>query len=235
MSDIPRDALNLSGLDIDSTENVAENRRRFLRVFNGDFQIATAWQVHGDAVRIVKNFEEAKEANEKFDALVSNLSNVLVGVKTADCVPILIGDSKTKAFAAIHAGWRGTVQSIVPKTIAKMQENFGTKVEDLTVAIGAAALACCYEIGQDVIEDFEQNLPNSKHLFIPTIDGHALVDLHKANHEQLLGVGVSPENIYIAPLCTIDRTDLFFSYRVEKKSLGKTGRLLSVIGRRVTT
>lgn len=231
VSDIPKDALNLSGLDIDSAENVAENRRRFLSVFDGNFQIATTWQVHSADVRIVKNLENAMETNEKSDALVSNLANVLVGIKTADCVPVLIGDSQTKAFAAIHAGWRGTVQSIVPKAIAKMQESFGTKAADLTVAIGGAALDCCYEIGQDVIDSFEQNFPKSEHLFTPTSAGHARINLHEANREQLLSVGVAPENIYIAPLCTIERTDLFFSYRVEKNLYGKTGRLLSVIGR----
>ena len=232
VSDIPKDALNLSGFDIDARENIEENRRRFLRAFDGDFQIVTAWQVHGADVKIIKNSADAKETSEYFDALASNLPGVLIGVKTADCVPILIGDACTKAFAAIHAGWRGTTQSIVPKTIAKMRENFGARAEDLTVAIGAAALACCYEIGQDVIDAFRENFPDSyKHLFTPTRAGHALVDLQRANREQLLSVGVAPENIYIAPLCTIERTDLFFSYRAEKKLYGKTGRLLSVIGR----
>ena len=233
VSNIPENALNLSGFDIDSEENVAENRRRFLQIFDGDFQIATTWQTHSDKVKILKTFDDASETHEKFDGLVSNLPNLLIGVKTADCVPVLIGDSKTKAFAAIHAGWRGTAQSIVRKAIAKMQENFGTKPEDLTVAIGAAALTCCYEIGQDVIDAFQVNFPNrNEHLFTVTRNGHALVDLHQANHEQLLSVGVLSENIYIAPLCTIERTDLFFSYRVEKKLYGKTGRLLSVIGRK---
>lgn len=231
VSEIPKDALNLSGFDIDTPENVAENRRRFLNLFDGDFQIATARQIHGDDIKIIKNFTDAVETNEKFDALACNLPNLLIGVKTADCVPVLIGDAKTKAFAAIHAGWRGTVRSIAPKAIAKMRENFGTNAEDLTVAIGAAALNCCYEIGQDVIDAFAQNFPNSGHLFIATHDGHAKLDLHQANREQLINSGVSPENIFAALLCTMDRADTFFSYRVEKNLYGKTGRLLSVIGR----
>lgn len=228
---MPENSLNLSGYDIDSPENVAENRRRFLELFDGDFQITTVWQVHGDNIKLIKKFSDAVETDEKFDALTSDLPNFLIGVKTADCVPILIGDAKTKAFAAIHAGWRGTAQSIVPKAIAKMRENFGTRSEDLTVAIGAAALACCYEIGQDVIDAFAQNFPNSENLFTATRNGHARVDLHQANREQLLNAGVAPENIFVAPLCTMDRADTFFSYRVEKSLYGKTGRLLSVIGR----
>ncbi len=93
------------------------------------------------------------------DALVSNLPNVLLGVKTADCVPVLLGDVKTKAFAAVHAGWRGTVDSIVKNAVEKMRENYGTDAKDLICAIGPAASGKNYEIGQDVISAFEENFP----------------------------------------------------------------------------
>jgi YfiH family protein len=232
VSMIPENALNLSGLVDDTEENILENRRRFLAVIGGDFTLATAWQVHGDAVKTVENLEAAREGNEKFDALISSLPNVLVGVKTADCVPVLIGDARTKSFAAVHAGWRGTAQSIAAKAIENMRETYGVNPADLTCAVGPAAV-CRYEIGQDVIDAFAENLPNrSEHLFTPTRDGHAYVDLHRANFEQLTAGGVRPENIFVAPFCTLERTDLFFSYRKEKPVYGKTGRLLSVIGRR---
>ena len=230
VSSFPENSLNLAGYDEDSAENISENRRRFLEVFSGDFQIASCWQTHSADVRIVRNFEDAQDGNHKFDALVSDLKNVLVGVKTADCVPVLLGDAKTKSFAAIHAGWRGTVNSIVVKATEIMRENYGTDAKDLICAIGPAASCENYEIGQDVIDAFEKNFSACGNLFRKTRDGHALVDLHLANKEQLLSVGASPENIFTAPLCTIERTDLFFSYRVEKKLYGKTGRLLSVIG-----
>jgi copper oxidase (laccase) domain-containing protein len=110
----------LAGFDDDSSENIFENRRRFLGVFDKEYQLATAWQVHGDGVKIVRSFEDAADDKEKFDALASNVEGVLVGVKTADCVPVLLGDAKTGAFAAVHAGWRGTAQSIVVKTLEKM-------------------------------------------------------------------------------------------------------------------
>ena len=231
VSPFPENDLNLSGFDIDAKENIAENRRRFLRLFEGDFQIAYVWQTHSADVRVVKTLEEAKDANQKADALVSNLAGVLVGVKTADCVPVLIGDAKTRAFAAVHAGWRGTAQSIVVKTIEKMRDVYGTNPPDLICAIGAAATCKNYEIGQDVIDAFRENFPSREHLFTPTRAGHALINLHLANREQLAAIGVLPENIFTAPFCTMERTDLFFSYRQEKKLYGKTGRLLSVIGR----
>lgn len=231
VSPFPKNDLNLAGFDDDTDENIFENRRRFLQVFGNEFELATAWQVHGDDVKVVQNLNDAKDGNAKFDALISNLDKVLVGVKTADCVPILIGDVATKAFAAVHAGWRGTVSSIVERAIKKMREEFGTKAEDLVCAIGAAATCKNYEIGQDVIDAFCENFPKSAHLFTPTRPNHALIDLHLANKEQLLAVGVFPANIYIAPFCTMERTDLFFSYRQEKKLYGKTGRLLSAIGK----
>ena len=231
VSKMPENDLNLSGFDDDSEENIMENRRRFLNVFDGAFTLATAWQVHGVEVKTVENLDRARDGNARFDALVSNLTNVLVGVKTADCVPVLLADAKTKSFAAIHAGWRGTAQSIAAKAVEKMRENYGANPKDLICAIGPAAV-CNYEIGQDVIDAFSENFPhNSEHLFAPTRDGHAFVDLHRANFEQLATTGVSTENIYSAPFCTLERTDLFFSYRKEKRLYGKTGRLLSVIGR----
>lgn len=230
VSGFPENSLNLAGFDEDSAENIYENRRRFLKLFDGNFELTTVWQVHGDGVKIVENSEDAKNDEEKFDSLISNLENLLIGVKTADCVPVLIGDPKTKSFAAVHAGWRGTVESIALKAIEKMQNEFGAKPEDLICAIGPAATCKNYEIGQDVINAFDKKFSTGGKLFIETRKGHALIDLHLANKDQLLSIGVKAENIFIAPLCTMERTDLFFSYRREKKSYGKTGRLLSVIG-----
>ena len=232
VSDFPKNALNLAGYDEDSAENIAENRRRFLQVFGGDFRLASCWQVHSADVRVVKDFEEARDGDFKMDALVSNARRVLLGVKTADCVPILIGDLETESFAAIHAGWRGTANSIVKNAIEKMRALYNSNPKDFVCAIGPAATCRNYEIGEEVIEAFRKNIPDSERFFTAPRDGHAFVDLHQANKEQLLGFGVLPENIFTAPFCTMERTDLFFSYRREKKLFGKTGRLMSVIGRR---
>jgi YfiH family protein len=231
VSPFPSNDLNLSGFDEDSAENIAENRRRFLAVFEDVFRLATVWQVHGDNVKLIADETDVETSDQKFDALISDLHGVLVGVKTADCVPVLLGDPTTGAYAAIHAGWRGTAQSIVSKAIDEMAGAFGTDPADLVCAIGPAACGRNYEIGRDVIDAFEKNFPSSDKYFAPTRDGHALVDLHSANKDQLLEKGVLENSIFTSTLCTMERTDLFFSYRVEKKKYGKTGRLLSVIGR----
>src|SRR5687768_13845373 len=226
VSPFPENDLNLGGFNEDSAENIFENRRRFLKVFEGNFKIATVWQVHGDNVKIVKTKEDIKDNDEKCDALVSDLKNVLLGVKTADCVPVLIGDAKTKAYAAVHAGWRGSVQSIAVRAIETMQSEFGSEPQDMIAAIGPCASGANYEIGQDVIDAFEKAFSTCGKYFTPTSEGHALIDLPLANKDQLLSCGIPLEKIFTAPFCTIARTDLFFSYRVEKRLHGKTGRLM---------
>ena len=231
VSEFPKDSLNLAGFNEDQRANIYENRRRFLRLFDGDFRLALAWQVHGDNIRVVESIEDTGDSDEYADALISNIPRVLLAAKTADCVPVLIGDPVTGSFAAVHAGWRGTAQSIVIKAINKLSEVYGTDPHNLICAIGPAASKCSYEVGQDVIDQFAAAFQRSEKYFEPTRDGHALVDLHAANRDQLIDSGVMEEKISTAPFCTMERPDLFFSYRLEKSKFGKTGRLLSVIGR----
>lgn len=228
----PDGDLNLAGFNEDAAENIYENRRRFLKAFDGEYRLAMVWQVHGNDIKIIRTADDIGDSEENADAVISNIDGVLAGAKTADCVPVLIGDTKTGAFAAIHAGWRGTVRSIAGKAVERMVAEYGSDPKDMVAAIGPAACGRNYEIGQDVINEFAENFEGSDKYFTPTSNGHALVDLHLANRDQLIGSGLSDDNIYTAPFCTMERIDLFFSYRVEKKKNGKTGRLLSVIGRR---
>jgi len=237
-SAMPENALNLAGFNEDTAENILENRRRFLKLFpseTGDWALAGCWQVHGADVRLINNLTEAKPAEDArgdtiyCDAIVSNAAGVLAGVKTADCVPLLIGDPRTGAFAAVHAGWRGTLAAIATKALQRMSAEYNTRPQDVRIAIGPAAGSCCYEVGTEVIDGFKTSFPTQA-LFTETRAGHACIDLLKANREQLVSAGVDPERINVAPLCTMCRTDLFFSYRREKNILGKVGRLMSVIG-----
>ena len=231
VSDFPKDSLNLAGFDEDSSENIYENRRRFLTAFDGEFKLATVWQMHGVDVKVVESDEDIANTEERFDALVSDRLSTLVGVKTADCVPILIGDPRSGSFAAVHSGWKGTTAAIVTKTVEKLQNEYGADPANMIVAIGPSASVENYEVGTNVIEAFGARFSDSRKYFRPTRPGHALVDLKLANTDLLVGAGVRSGNIFIAPFCTIGRVDLFFSYRVEKQAYGKTGRLLSVIGK----
>ena len=233
VSDFPENSLNLAGFGDDSAANIHENRRRFLALLPGAWTLAAAWQVHGREVCVVRNQEAAKQTEQQHcDALTTSAPALLVGVKTADCVPVLLGDARSRACAAVHAGWRGTAHSIVPRALERMRAEYGTRAEDVHAAIGPAALRCCYEVGREVIETFRANFPTADELLTPTRPGHALIDLHRANLGQLVSAGVPAAQIHAAPLCTICRPDLFFSYRREKKLYGRTGRLLAVIGLR---
>jgi len=238
VSPMPQSALSLAGFNEDAAENILENRRRFLKLFPGEWALAGCWQVHGTDVRLVKDEKDARPAENEHgdtiycDAIVSSASGVLAGVKTADCVPILLGDAKTGAFAAVHAGWRGTLAGVGLQALNSLANEYGAKSEDLRVAIGAAAGPCCYEVGSEVIAAFTDRFAGAEALFTPTRPGHALVDLLKANRDQLISAGVNVERIHSAPICTMCRTDLFFSYRQEKRLHGKVGRLMGVIGRK---
>jgi purine-nucleoside/S-methyl-5'-thioadenosine phosphorylase / adenosine deaminase len=237
VSDMPKDALSLAGFNDDKAENILENRRRFLKLFPGEWALAGCWQVHGADVRVVESAQEAKPAESEkgdtiyCDAIVSNARGVLAGVKTADCVPILIGDPATGAFAAVHAGWRGTLAGIADVAVKRLAGEYNSEPQDLRVAIGASAGPCCYEVGIEVILAFTTRFKDGDKLFKPTREGHALVDLLKSNRDQLMATGVREDRIHTAPICTMCRTDLFFSYRREKGLNGKVGRLMAVVGK----
>ena len=121
---------------------------------------------------------------------------------------------------------------MVTRAIEQLAREYGAQASNLRVAIGPAANACCYEVGGDVISTFKERFPNADELLTPTRDGHARINLQQANRDQLISADVSSDRIHVAPLCTMDRNDLFFSYRQEKKLRGRVGRLMSVIGRR---
>jgi YfiH family protein len=240
VSEMPANALSLAGFHDDAAENILENRRRFLKLFPGQWALAGCWQVHGADVRVVQSVEDAKPAETTLgetiycDVIVSDANGVLAAVKTADCVPILLGDPGTRAFAAVHAGWRGTLATAVIVAVQRLKDEYNVKPENLRVAIGASAGPCCYEVGSEVIDAFTTRFGGGADLFTTTRPGHAMIDLLKANRDQLQSAGVIPERIHTAPICTMCRTDLFFSYRKEKNLHGKVGRLMAIVGRQST-
>lgn len=232
VSAIPANSLNLAGYNDDREELIAENRRRFLNVVGQQFRLATVWQEHGDRIKIVAADEDIPESDEKADAVASAKDGVLAAVKTADCVPVLIGETATRSFAAVHAGWRGTALSIAKKAAETLVREYGGKPENMIAAIGPAACGRNYEIGDDVMAAFRSALGDDvMRYFSPTRPGHALVDLHAVNRDQLITAGIPETAVFTAPYCTMERDDIFFSYRKDRPKYGKTGRLLSVIGR----
>ena len=144
--------LNLGFTDWDTRENVLENRRRFQSALGAnDFQLISLKQIHSDVIHL---FDAAPHEPCKGDASITNRPGLLLGVQTADCVPILLVDPKKRAVAAIHAGWRGTLARIAVKAIGQMQMHFDTKPADLLAAIGPSIGGCCYEVGTEVATQF---------------------------------------------------------------------------------
>jgi polyphenol oxidase len=188
------------------------------------------------------------------DALVTDQAGILLSVRTADCVPLLLVDPARRAIAAVHAGWRGSLERIAEKTVGEMRRAFHSQPEELLAAIGPSIRACCYEVGQEVVEAFRGSFSRSEGYFkeLPLNDaaraprsrypllflsarppGHdpdaataVHLDLVAVTRHQLLNAGLRSTNIHVANFCTACRTDLFFSHRKE----GTTGRMMAVIG-----
>jgi polyphenol oxidase len=237
---------NLGFSEWDTRENVLENRRRFLSALDADqLTLAPLKQIHSD---VVHHFETPPDAPHRGDASATNRPGLLLAVQTADCVPILLVDLRKRAVAAVHAGWRGTLQRIVVKAIGKMTMQFGSRPEDVVAALGPSIGGCCYEVGVEVAVEFQSQFasardwfdelrtgdePNPLQWLNMTPPGHqppprnVLLDLRKANRAQLLDAGLLPKNIFASHLCTACRRDLLFSYRKEGP---RTGRLMAVIG-----
>ncbi len=246
--------LNLGLAEWDTRENVLENRRRFQSVLGADhLELIALKQFHSDVVQVftASPAEPCRGLPARAgDASATNCPGLLLGVQTADCVPLLLVDPKKRAVAAVHAGWRGTLRRIAIKTVGKMQMQFGTRPADLLAAIGPAIGGCCYEVGAEVAAEFKSQFPKASDWFDELRTGdepnplqwlnrmppghqpppkHVLLDLRKANRAQLLQAGLRAQNIFVSDLCTACRRDLLFSYRKEG---AMTGRLLSVIGMR---
>ena len=234
VSPLPADALNLAQFKGDSKENVFENRRRFLRAIDAEqATVVTANQTHSIDRMAIASLDHAHGPQPVCDAMTTQLRGLLLAIQTADCLPVLIGDPATGAMAAIHAGWRGTAGRITERTVADLMQQ-GVNPRNAIAALGPAACAECYEVGQDVIERYKKEFGYWRSLFADLKEnGKAHLDIFAANIQQLIFCGFTEERIYVAEHCTMHENDLFFSYRREGRGQPSVvGRLLSVIGRR---
>jgi len=179
--------------------------------------LATVQQIHSDKVLLADRAGPMGEG----DALISNQPGITLSVRTADCLPILMADTRNRAIAAVHAGWRGTIQEIVPKTIQAMADRFGTHPDDLVIAVGPGIGACCFEVGPDVAIQFAKLFPERTDLNQKT-----KVDLVETNLRLLRRNGGSVRQIATSGLCTYCRPDLFHSYRRDGEA---AGRMVSAI------
>jgi polyphenol oxidase len=173
-------------------------------------EVATLRQIHSDKVLLADRSGCLGEG----DALITNRPGIVLSIRTADCLPILIADPAKRAIAAIHAGWRGTVQEIVPKTVRAMQDQFDSQPEDLVVAVGPGIGSCCFEVGPEVAAQFG-------------LSGRAKIDLVETIRRQLGRNDGATSQFAATGLCTVCRADLFHSYRRDREA---AGRMVTVIG-----
>jgi YfiH family protein len=212
-----------------------EAGERRLTAAAGASQLVMLTQVHGRDAVVVRDGERLPGGGTRGDVLVSNRAGVAVGVRSADCVPLLIADSGTGAVAAVHAGWRGTAAGAAAEAVARLGREFGSRPADLVAAVGPSIGPCCYEVGSDVVDAFaaaghSRSLIDRWFTARPSVPGSAplplRLDLAGANRDQLVLAGVPGDRIYASQLCTAMHLDVLTSYRVEKQ---RAGRLAAVI------
>ncbi|MGB7554601.1 MAG: peptidoglycan editing factor PgeF [Candidatus Korobacteraceae bacterium] len=248
-------SLNLGVTPADTRENVARNRELLLEALgatNEDsgsmWPLVQVKQIHSALVYPINALPQDPLAG---DGVITDTSELVLAVKTADCVPVLLADLKRRVVGAFHAGWRGTVARIVEKGVGEMRRQFGSQPRNLRAAIGPSIRRCCYQVGPEVRAEFDSQFPYSSELFEEVFDANAIhvrypmlfltarapghselgpelhLDLVEANRRQLADAGLRNKNISVVDGCTACETTRFFSHRAQ---FGNTGRMMAVIG-----
>jgi YfiH family protein len=264
-------SLNLGWTKDDDPAAVAENRRRFIATVassedsNPTRALVGVRQIHSAIVHVVRHEDAALDrklatadgkAVLEGDGLITAVPGVILGVGTADCVPVLVADLSKRVVAAFHAGWRGTVARIVEQGVSRMRHEYGSRPQDLIAAVGPSIGPCCYSVGEEVRMEFESNFLYATHLFrqvnhhepwksknsqsasgenaadTPISATKIHLDLWEANRKQLLDTGLEETQITVVGQCSAcsretDGAMRYFSHRAEH---GMAGRMLNVIG-----
>jgi hypothetical protein len=247
--------MNLGLTESDERAHVLENRRLLVAAARGEGRaLITLKQIHSSLTRRVTRADA--ERIMRADGMMTDDPGVMLGVQTADCVPVLVRDPRRHAVAAFHAGWRGTLKRIVEGGIGKMRLEFGSRPEELEAVIGPAIGACCYAVGEEVRSEFRSQFNYAEELFSEVYDsdpvkekypmlfltarapGHSNMgpnlhlDLIEANRRQLLDAGVKAKKITVIGECTActrvkGGALKYFSHRGES---GFAGRMIAAIG-----
>lgn len=222
-------SLNLSQKEGDSKENVRCNWKILAQAFNLEItQFFVVNQVHGEKIltidRPLSDFLIPEPP--QFDAIITDQPGVAIGIKTADCVPILFVDRVKRIVAVAHAGWRGTALTIAAKLVDALITGFDCRTDDLIAAIGPAIGPCCYQVDEPVFDAMKTQKGRESFLSSDREQRKWMLDLSLANRLQIIGKGVPDRNISIANYCTSCHRDMFYSHRGEG---GNTGRQLNFI------
>lgn len=245
----PYASLDFGGSSSIDRDGVEANHRRFADAVGFDrAQLATAHQVHGDAVVVasirdgeatIRSAGPSPTSTEngtdvhppgalQADAVIAT-SGAVAGIRTADCVPVLLFDTASGLAAAVHAGWRGTVAQIVVRTIETLRANGAGAPSGFIAAIGPCIGRCCFEVSPDLAGRFESDPAFGPACVERRPGARPHVDLVEANARLLVAAGVPEPSIDRLARCTSCEPERFFSHR---RDAGRTGRHLSVVAAR---
>jgi YfiH family protein len=214
----------------EAVDKIMSNRKKLEEYFykKNVHHFVLAEQTHSDHVFHVteaqmRGWYGMEDAIADTDALICNIPGVMIGILTADCVPVLLFDPVEKVTATVHAGWRGTQKKIVAKTVKRIQEDYGSLPSNIIAGIGPSIGGCCYEVGEEVAKYFQEAYPDA----VVQRNEKYRLDLPTVNRMQLEEMGVSDSQIEMSDLCTSCENEAFFSYRKECEC---SGRFLAFIG-----
>ncbi len=227
VSEGPFSSLNTSFSVADREDNV----RRNLSLIADSFSIPASrlvlmGQVHGDRVCILDGDGPPPGSIPECDGLITDRPGVALGIRTADCIPLLFVDRVRRVIGGAHAGWRGTALSIASRMVDLFEDRFSSRVENILIAVGPAIGVCCYQVDSPVYAAFSSQPGADRFLHPCREGGRWMLDLASANRVALMERGAPAGNILTAGHCTACRRDIFFSHRA---SLGNTGRQLNFI------
>lgn len=188
-------------------------------------QLVRMNQVHGGTVYFATERDQGTKISDT-DGLLSQSTNVFLGVITGDCIPFLLFDPETNMVGAVHAGWRGLFAEIIKAAVSEMVVK-GSDPKDILVGIGPSIRICCYEVSEEFVENFREKFGDVE-MFIQRRDGKIFFNLQRVAKEQLEAVGIVENNIEDADYCTFDHTDVY-SCRREGKDFGE---MMGIIGMR---
>jgi purine-nucleoside/S-methyl-5'-thioadenosine phosphorylase / adenosine deaminase len=181
-------------------------------------------QVHGTAVAVRRKDADGTWTKPEADIIITDDPHVAIGVRVADCAPILLYDRRLRAAGAVHAGWRGAAARAARVAVGAMVREFGTDPRDLTAVIGPTLDACCGEVGPDVVDAFRSGGASEENLagwFTPGAGDRSFLDLPGANRDQLIEAGVQAASIFTSGLCTRTHYVRLHSYRAERTAAGR--------------
>lgn len=220
----------------DNPDHVTENYRRMAKALSVDVEkMVLSYQTHTTNVRLVTEADAGKgifkeREYKDVDGLITNVPGITLVTFYADCVPLYFLDPVHKAIGLSHSGWRGTVNRMGEETVNRMGEAFHSRAEDIIACIGPSICKNCYEVGVEVIQEFQKGFHEKywEEIYTPKENGKYWLDLWKANEIILLEAGIRKENLGITDICTHCNSDYLFSHRTTGNERGNLAAFLSL-------